>query len=79
MAKQMRVHILAKELNVTSKVVLVKCTAEGATRLKNGNPGMVFAADAEYGDECWASFEGKAVAVGIYKAGELHPSRVFNT
>ena len=36
-------------------------------------------ADAEYGDECWASFEGKAVAVGIYKAGELHPSRVFNT
>ncbi|MGR3562504.1 MAG: tRNA pseudouridine(55) synthase TruB [Heliomarina sp.] len=57
----------------------VKCTAEGATRLKNGNPGMVFAADTEYGDECWASFEGKAVAVGIYKAGELHPSRVFNT
>ncbi|MBL3705250.1 tRNA pseudouridine(55) synthase TruB [Sulfitobacter sp. BDSS02] len=57
----------------------VKCTAEGATRLKNGNPGMVFAAGAEYGDECWASFEGKAVAVGIYKAGELHPSRVFNT
>lgn len=53
-------------------------TAEGAARLRNGNPGMVIASDAEYGDEAWASFEGRAVAVGIYKAGELHPSRVFN-
>lgn len=55
----------------------VKCTAEGAARLRNGNPGMVLGGDAEYGDECWASFDGHAVAVGIYKAGELHPSRVF--
>ncbi|KUJ73667.1 pseudouridine synthase [Ruegeria marisrubri] len=57
----------------------LKCTPEGAVRLRNGNPGMVLASDVEYGDEAWASFEGKAVAVGIYKAGELHPSRVFNT
>ncbi|MFT6675017.1 MAG: tRNA pseudouridine55 synthase [Sulfitobacter sp.] len=57
----------------------VKATAEGATRLRNGNPGMVIAYDVEYGDECWASFDGKAVAVGRFKAGELHPSRVFNT
>ncbi|WP_065330106.1 tRNA pseudouridine(55) synthase TruB [Tritonibacter mobilis] len=56
----------------------LKCTPEGATRLRNGNPGMVIASDFEYGDEAWASLEGKAVAVGIYKAGELHPSRVFN-
>ena len=56
----------------------VKATAEGAMRLRNGNPGMVFASDVEYGDECWASFDGQAVAVGRYKAGELHPSRVFN-
>ena len=55
----------------------LKCTAEGATRLRNGNPGMVLASDIEYGDEAWASFDGKAVAVGIYKSGELHPSRVF--
>ncbi|HBR35813.1 MAG TPA: tRNA pseudouridine(55) synthase TruB, partial [Sulfitobacter pontiacus] len=34
--------------------------------------------DVEYGDEVWASFEGRAVAVGRFKAGELHPSRVFN-
>lgn len=55
----------------------VMATAEGAARLRNGNPGMVIASDVEYGDECWASFEGDAVAVGRFKAGELHPSRVF--
>ncbi|MFC2969455.1 tRNA pseudouridine(55) synthase TruB [Acidimangrovimonas pyrenivorans] len=56
----------------------LKATAEGAARLKNGNPGMVLASDVEFGDEAWASYQGKAVAVGLYKAGELHPSRVFN-
>lgn len=53
-------------------------TPEGAARLKNGNPGQVLASDAEYGEEAWASFEGKAVAIGHYRAGELHPNRVFN-
>ena len=57
----------------------VPATPEGAVRMRNGNPGMVLASDLEYGDECWASLDGKAVAVGRYKAGELHPSRVFNT
>ena len=57
----------------------VTASSEGAVRLRNGNPGMVFANDVEYGDECWASHEGTAVAVGIFKSGELHPSRVFNT
>ena len=56
----------------------VKATAEGATRLRNGNPGLVIASDVEYGDECWASLDGQAVAVGRFKAGELHPTRVFN-
>ena len=55
----------------------LKCSPEGAQRLRNGNPGMVYPGDAEYGDEAWASFEGRAVAVGVYKSGELHPSRVF--
>jgi tRNA pseudouridine55 synthase len=54
------------------------CTPEGAVRLKNGNPGMVLTSTAAYGDEAWASYQGRAVAVGIYKSGELHPSRVFN-
>ena len=53
-------------------------TPEGAARLKNGNPGMVLASNVEYGDEAWASYQGRAVAVGVYKSGELHPSRVFN-
>lgn len=55
----------------------VKATEQGAMRLRNGNPGMVVAHDIEFGDECWASSNGEAVAVGVYKAGELHPSRVF--
>jgi tRNA pseudouridine55 synthase len=54
-------------------------TAEGAARLRNGNPGMVVSSAAGFGDEAWASWQGRAVAVGIYKSGELHPSRVFNT
>ncbi|MCC5966520.1 MAG: tRNA pseudouridine(55) synthase TruB [Natronohydrobacter sp.] len=53
-------------------------TPEGAAKMRNGNPGMVLAANVDYGDEAWASYQGRAVAVGIYKAGELHPSRVFN-
>lgn len=53
-------------------------TPEGATRLLNGNPGMVFSAPGvEYGDEAWASHQGQPVAIGVYKAGELHPLRVF--
>ncbi|MGB7242248.1 MAG: tRNA pseudouridine(55) synthase TruB [Sulfitobacter sp.] len=56
----------------------VKATAEGATKLRNGNPGMVLASDVEYGDEVWASYQGRAVAVGRYKSGEVHPFRVFN-
>jgi len=57
----------------------LRCTVEAAVRLRHGNPGMVLASDVEYGDEAWASLDGKAVAVGVYKSGELHPSRVFNT
>jgi tRNA pseudouridine55 synthase len=56
----------------------LKATPEGAARLRNGNPGMVIASDVEYGDEAWASYQGRAVAVGVYKSGELHPTRVFN-
>lgn len=53
-------------------------SADGAARLRNGNPGLVLTSDAEYGDVAWASHQGKAVAVGIYRSGELHPKRVFN-
>ena len=70
-------HLLPLELGLAD-LPEVKCTPEGAARLRNGNPGMVIAHDVEYGEECWASYEGRAVAVGIFKAGELHPRRVFN-
>lgn len=53
-------------------------TPEGVARLKCGNPGMVIASGIEWGTEVWASYQGRAVAVGVYRAGELHPSRVFN-
>lgn len=56
----------------------LRCTAEAAARLRHGNPAMVVTSDAEYGQDAWASLDGKAVAVGIYRSGELHPSRVFN-
>jgi tRNA pseudouridine55 synthase len=46
-------------------------------RLRNGNPGQVIG-HADWGTEGWASLDGLAVAVGHYRGGELHPSRVFN-
>jgi len=56
---------------------MVSCAPEGAARLRNGNPAMVIGQNLEYGDECWASCDGEPIAVGVFKAGELHPSRVF--
>ncbi|WP_300032618.1 tRNA pseudouridine(55) synthase TruB [uncultured Roseobacter sp.] len=70
-------HIVPLE-EALSDLPELRATAEGAVRLRNGNPGMVMAGDAEYGDEAWASWEGRAVAIGLYKSGELHPSRVLN-
>jgi tRNA pseudouridine55 synthase len=53
-------------------------TPAGAARLRHGNPGTVAASTVGYGDVAWASYQGRAVAVGRYLAGELHPDRVFN-
>lgn len=73
---ELDVHLLPLETGLADLPEL-PATPEGAARLRNGNPGMVIASDVAYGDEAWASFQGRAVAVGIYKAGELHPTRVF--
>ena len=70
-------HLLPLETGLAD-LPMVTCTAQGAARLRNGNPGMVVAHDIDYGEECWASFDGQPLAVGRFKAGELHPSRVFN-
>lgn len=56
----------------------VRLSAPGAARLRNGNPGEVVSSEADFGEEAWASFQGQPVAVGTYKAGMLHPVRVFN-
>ena len=55
----------------------VKVRQGEATRLRNGNPAPVTYADLEYGDEAWASCDGVPVAIVTYKAGMLHPDRVF--
>ncbi|MCJ8140716.1 tRNA pseudouridine(55) synthase TruB [Falsirhodobacter halotolerans] len=68
-------HVRPLEIGLADLPEL-RATPEGAARLRNGNPGMVLTG-IEFGDEAWASYEGRAVAVGVYKAGELHPSRVF--
>ncbi len=57
----------------------LSCTPEAAAKLRNGNPAMVIASGLEYGDECWVSSDGNPIAVGLYKSGEVHPSRVFVT
>ena len=54
----------------------VQATDEGAARLRHGNPGQVLG-HLTYGTECWASHQGRAVAVGRYMGGALHPARVF--
>lgn len=69
-------RILPLELGLTD-LPEFPATPEGAARLKNGNPGMVIA-NADWGTEGWASLNGQAIAVGHYRGGELHPSRVFN-
>jgi len=55
----------------------VTLSAAGVVRVRNGNPGEVLRAEAQFGDTAWASHAGRAVAVGTYMGGMLHPSRVF--
>lgn len=70
-------YLLPLEIGLED-VPQVICPSDSVAKLRNGNSAMVFAKDVEYGDICWAAYEGQAVAVGVYKAGEIHPSRVFN-
>ena len=53
------------------------CSQESAQRLRNGNPAPVILSDASYGDICWVAHQGQPIAIGEYRAGSLHPSRVF--
>lgn len=69
-------HLRPLEEGLTSLTRLT-CTPGEATRLRNGNPGAVTGPPPDYGAECWAACDGQAVAVGRYRAGRLHPTRVF--
>ena len=60
-----------------SELPELKCRPEEITKLRNGNPAMVITSDLDYGDEAWVSCNGEPLAIGIYKAGTFHPSRVF--
>ena len=57
----------------------VRVRAPDAERLRRGNPAPVAATTLEYGDEAWASLDGCPVAIVVYRAGMLHPARVFAT
>lgn len=69
-------YLLPIETGLTDLPELT-CRPEAAARLRNGNPGMVLASDLEYGEEAWVSSNGEPIAIGVYRSGELHPSRVF--
>ena len=55
----------------------LKCRPEEVVKLRNGNPAVVLASNLDYGEEAWVSCNGEPLAIGVYKAGEIHPSRVF--
>jgi tRNA pseudouridine55 synthase len=56
----------------------LKTTEGGAAKLRHGNPGVVLPGKVDYGDTAWASLDGRAVAIGVFKAGALHPTRVLD-
>ena len=49
-----------------------------ATRLRNGNPAEVLSTEAEFGETAWAAHRQRVIALGTYRAGHFHPSRVLN-
>lgn len=57
----------------------VRCTEEAAARIAHGNPAPVVSSEADFGETAWASSQGRAIAVGTYRAGLFQPSRVFRT
>lgn len=61
-----------------SEMTELRATPEGAARLRHGNPGLVLSETASYGETCWVSYEGCAIAIGRYQSGAVHPDRVLN-
>lgn len=48
-----------------------------AMRLRNGNAVEARGVVLDYGANCWGALDGAPVAIGTYRAGMLHPSRVL--
>ena len=46
--------------------------------LRNGNPVEVIWSETENGGRCWASVSGIPIALGTYRFGHFHPTRVLN-
>lgn len=54
------------------------CPEASVGLLRNGGSALVFAPDGlQWGEEAWASRNGRAIAVGHFEGGSLRPTRVF--
>lgn len=69
--------LLPKEIGL-AELPRALLNADGATRLRNGNPGQVINTEGEAGDLVWGAYEDEAIAIGHVINGMLHPQRVFN-
>ena len=58
-------------------VPMATTTAEGAARLRNGNPALCIV-NADYGDDVWVAHDGKAIALGPFRGGEVFPKRIIH-
>jgi len=74
-------HLDARLLPLESALVaLPECRAPEASvaMLRNGGAAPVFAPEGlHWGEEAWASRDGRAVALGVYEGGMLRPTRVL--
>ncbi|ARO15778.1 tRNA pseudouridine55 synthase [Ketogulonicigenium robustum] len=79
LARTDAIDALLKPLEVAlADIPAVTAPEASITRLRNGNAAMVFPpAGLEYGDEAWVNHNGRALAIGQYRSGELHPARVI--
>ena len=75
-ANQAELEAALRPIEAALDLPELRATDPGAVRLGNGNPGQVLGV-AEFGSEVWVSHQGRAIAIGRYMGGEVHPSRVF--
>ncbi len=55
-----------------------RVTEIAASRIRHGNPAEVVSTEAGFGDLAWAAWRDRPLALGRYRAGHFHPSRVLN-